>query len=135
MNGSSPSVIGQGTLDRCASAMTDPGRVPVHFRTLWRALSASVQIDVDLVAETNLALGLVRRVILRCAGCRPDLDDENRPPATSIVDAPRNYDIVPVLWSHRDDVRARVGGLRSWTEGVHNPSTSLLALIVVRQRS
>ena len=33
------------------------------------------------------------------------LNDENRPPATSIVDALRNYDIVPVLWSHRDDVR------------------------------
>ena len=28
------------------------------FRTLWRALSASVQIDVDLVAETNLVLAL-----------------------------------------------------------------------------
>jgi hypothetical protein len=33
------------------------------------------------------------------------LNDEDRPPATSIVDALRNYDIVPVLWSHRDDVR------------------------------
>ena len=33
------------------------------------------------------------------------LNDENRLPATSIVDALRNYDIVPVLWSRRDDVR------------------------------
>lgn len=33
------------------------------------------------------------------------LNDENRPPTTSIVDALRNYDIVPVLWSRRDEVR------------------------------
>ncbi|MEX1127695.1 MAG: DUF1829 domain-containing protein [Vicinamibacterales bacterium] len=33
------------------------------------------------------------------------LNDENRVPATSIVDALRNYDIVPVLWSHREEVR------------------------------
>ena len=33
------------------------------------------------------------------------LNDENRPPATSIVDALRNYDIVPVLWGCRDEIR------------------------------
>ena len=32
-------------------------------------------------------------------------NDENRPPTTSIVDALRNYDIVPVIWSDRDSVR------------------------------
>ena len=33
------------------------------------------------------------------------LNDENRPPTTSIVDALRNYDIVPIIWSARDSVR------------------------------
>jgi hypothetical protein len=33
------------------------------------------------------------------------LNDENRLPPTSIVDALRSYDIVPVLWSRRDEVR------------------------------
>ncbi|HEY4671564.1 MAG TPA: DUF1829 domain-containing protein [Gemmatimonadaceae bacterium] len=33
------------------------------------------------------------------------LNDENRPPTGSIVDALRNYDIVPVIWSARDTVR------------------------------
>ena len=33
------------------------------------------------------------------------LNDDNRPPATGFEDALRNYDIVPVLWGHRDDVR------------------------------
>lgn len=33
------------------------------------------------------------------------LNDEYRTPPVSIVDALRNYDIVPVLWSQRDEVR------------------------------
>jgi hypothetical protein len=33
------------------------------------------------------------------------LNDENRSPSTTIVDALRNYDIVPVIWSGRDSVR------------------------------
>lgn len=33
------------------------------------------------------------------------LNDENRAPSTTIVDALRNYDIVPVIWSGRDSVR------------------------------
>jgi hypothetical protein len=33
------------------------------------------------------------------------LNDETRVPATSITDALRNYDIVPVAWSGRDEVR------------------------------
>jgi hypothetical protein len=33
------------------------------------------------------------------------LNDENRPPATSIVGALRDYDIVAALWSRRDEVR------------------------------
>jgi hypothetical protein len=33
------------------------------------------------------------------------LNDENRAPSTTIVDALRNYDIVPVVWSTRDSVR------------------------------
>ena len=33
------------------------------------------------------------------------LNDEGRLPSASIVDALRNYDIVPVLWTHRDEVR------------------------------
>jgi hypothetical protein len=32
-------------------------------------------------------------------------NDENRAPSTTIVDALRNYDIVPVIWSDRDSVR------------------------------
>jgi hypothetical protein len=57
---------------------------------------------------------------LRASGCDPEtskrrelltsavlrfLNDENRSPSTTIVDALRNYDIVPVLWSGRDSVR------------------------------
>jgi Domain of unknown function DUF1829/Domain of unknown function DUF1828 len=33
------------------------------------------------------------------------LNDEGRLPSSSIVDALRNYEIVPVLWAHRDEVR------------------------------
>lgn len=33
------------------------------------------------------------------------LNDEGRQPSPAIVDALRSYDIVPVLWSHRDEVR------------------------------
>jgi hypothetical protein len=33
------------------------------------------------------------------------LNDDNRTPSASIVDALRNYDIMPVLWSQRDNVR------------------------------
>jgi len=33
------------------------------------------------------------------------LNDENRAPSTTIVDALRNYDIVPIVWSTRDSVR------------------------------
>lgn len=33
------------------------------------------------------------------------LNDETRAPSSSIVDALKNYDIVPVLWSQRDEVR------------------------------
>lgn len=33
------------------------------------------------------------------------LNDETRPPAGSIVDALRSYDIAPVLWSQRESVR------------------------------
>ncbi len=33
------------------------------------------------------------------------LNDEGRPPSVAIVDALRNYDIVPVLWSRREEVR------------------------------
>jgi hypothetical protein len=33
------------------------------------------------------------------------LNDENRAPSTTIAEALRNYDIVPVIWSARDSVR------------------------------
>jgi hypothetical protein len=33
------------------------------------------------------------------------LNDENRAPSTTIVDALRNYDIVPVICSQRDTIR------------------------------
>ena len=43
------------------------------------------------------------------------LNDENRIPPTSIADALRSYDIVPVLWSRRDDVRLELAArARTW---------------------
>ena len=38
------------------------------------------------------------------------LNDQNRHRTTSIVEGLRNYDIVPVIWSRRDEV-IRIGGL------------------------
>ena len=46
------------------------------------------------------------------------LNDENRPPTTSIVDALRNYDIVPVLWSRRDEVRQELAARARSREGL-----------------
>ena len=34
------------------------------------------------------------------------LNDEERPPSGAIVDALKNYEIAPVPWSSREDVRA-----------------------------
>lgn len=36
------------------------------------------------------------------------LNDENQVPSVSIMDALRNYGIVPVLWGHREEVRERL---------------------------
>ena len=36
------------------------------------------------------------------------LNDEERPPSSSIVDALRNYEIIPVIWSERDQVRSEL---------------------------
>jgi hypothetical protein len=36
------------------------------------------------------------------------LNDENRAPSTTIVDALRNYDTVPSVWSARDSVRVEL---------------------------
>lgn len=36
------------------------------------------------------------------------LNDEQRPLSTSIVDALRNYDIVPVVWTHRDEIKSEL---------------------------
>ena len=33
------------------------------------------------------------------------LNDEGRSPSTSIVDALQNYDIVPVVWGSREEIR------------------------------
>ena len=33
------------------------------------------------------------------------LNDEDRPPSSSIIDALKNYEIVPVPWDNREQVR------------------------------
>ena len=67
---------------------------------------AVVGVDVDRAFEEERFVKTVQRVLNRL-GCPlyAFLNPENRPPTTSIVDALRNYDIVHVLWSLRDEPR------------------------------
>jgi hypothetical protein len=47
------------------------------------------------------------------------LNDENRAPSTTILDALRNYDIVPVVWSCRDSVRQELAASANAKEASH----------------
>jgi Domain of unknown function DUF1829/Domain of unknown function DUF1828 len=79
--------------------------VPASRRAPERLIRAVNRPSRDL-AE-SLAFSWVDTKEVRPAESRfyAFLNDENRVPATSIVDALRNYDIVPVLWGRRDEVR------------------------------
>lgn len=79
--------------------------VPASRRAPERLIRAVNRPSRDL-AE-SLAFSWVDTKEVRPAESRfyAFLNDENRSPSTTIVDALRNYDIVPVIWSGRDNVR------------------------------
>lgn len=79
--------------------------VPASRRAPERLLRAVNRPSRDL-AEA-LAFSWVDTKDVRPAASKlyAVLNDEARAPTASIVDALRNYDIVPVLWSQRDAVR------------------------------
>jgi hypothetical protein len=79
--------------------------VPASRRAPERLIRAVNRPSRDL-AE-SLAFSWVDTKEVRPAESRfyAFLNDENRSPSTTIVDALRNYDIVPVIWSGRDSVR------------------------------
>ena len=79
--------------------------VPASRRAPERLIRAINRPNRDL-AET-MAFAWIDTKEVRPAASKfyAFLNDENRPPAIPIVDALQNYDIVPVLWSRRDDIR------------------------------
>ena len=79
--------------------------VPASRRAPERLIRAVNRPSRDL-AE-SLAFSWVDTKEVRPAESRfyAFLNDENRAPSTTIVDALANYDIVPVIWSARDSVR------------------------------
>jgi len=79
--------------------------VPASRRAPERLIRAVNRPSRDL-AEA-LAFSWVDTKEVRPAASRfyAFLNDEGRPPSTSIVDALRSYEIAPVLWSQRDEVR------------------------------
>ena len=80
---------GRTSLSNCANAASTP----------------AINFQADL-AE-SLAFSWVDTKQVRPAESRfyAFLNDENRAPSTTIVDALGNYDIVPVIWSARDSGR------------------------------
>jgi hypothetical protein len=79
--------------------------VPASKRAPERLIRAVNRPSRDL-AEA-LAFSWVDTKEIRPAASRfyAFLNDEGRPPSASIVDALRSYEIVPVLWTERDEVR------------------------------
>ena len=79
--------------------------VPASRRAPERLIRAVNRPSRDL-AEA-LAFSWVDTKEVRPAASRfyAFLNDEGRAPSATIVDALRNYEIAPVLWTHRDEVR------------------------------
>jgi hypothetical protein len=92
---------------------------------------AVVGVDIDRAFEEERFVKTVQLVLNRL-GCPlyAFLNHENRPPTTSIVDALRNCDIVPVLWSLKRRTETRVGGL-SQTPDTRTVRMKLRGLVLI----
>jgi uncharacterized protein DUF1829 len=79
--------------------------VPASRRAPERLIRAVNRPSRDLAESLAFSWVDTKEVRPSESRCYAFLNDENRAPSTTIVDALRSYDIVPVIWSDRDGVR------------------------------
>ena len=79
--------------------------IPASRRAPERVLRAVNRPSRDLAESLAFSWVDTREVRAATSKFYAVLNDEYRLPSASIVDALRNYEIVPVLWSRRDEVR------------------------------
>lgn len=79
--------------------------VPASRRAPERLIRAVNRPSRDLAESLAFAWVDTREVRSQPARFYAFLNDEERRPSEAVLDALRSYEIAPVLWSHRDEVR------------------------------
>ena len=79
--------------------------VPASRRAPERLIRAVNRPSLDLAEALAFSWVDTKEVRPTASKFYALLNDETRPPSGSIVDALRSYDIVPVLWSQREEAR------------------------------